>query len=175
MALTAKQERFVAEYLLSLNATDAARKAGYAHATTQGPRLLENVGVAEAIAAEQAERSERVKVDQDYVITSIVDAIERCKQAEAVLDRKGNPVMVETPDGKLSPAYTFNAMGVFRGAELLAKHLGMFVERHEHTGPDGEPIRVEYSSQLAELSDEEREMVRGLVMARARKVSDDSE
>lgn len=134
MALTAKQERFVAEYLLSLNATDAARKAGYAHATTQGPRLLENVGVAEAIASAQDERAERVKVDQDYVLASIVDTMERCKQAEPVIDRKGNPVMVETPSGEMVPAYTFNAMGVFKGAELLAKHLGMFIERVEHSG-----------------------------------------
>lgn len=134
MALTAKQERFVAEYLLSLNATDAARKAGYSHATTQGPRLLENVGVAEAIASAQAERAERVKVDQDYVLASIVDTMERCKQAEPVIDRKGDPVMVETPSGEMVPAYTFNAMGVFKGAELLAKHLGMFIERVEHSG-----------------------------------------
>lgn len=137
MALTAKQERFVAEYLLSLNATDAARKAGYAHATTQGPRLLENVGVAEAIASAQAERAERVKVDQDYVLASIVDTMERCKQAEPVVDRKGDPVMVETPSGEMVPAYTFNAMGVFKGAELLAKHLGMFVDRIDHTSSDG--------------------------------------
>jgi len=59
--------------------------------------------------------------------------------------------------------------------EKLAKHLGMFVERHEHTGPDGAPIRVEHSNQLADLTDEEREMVRGLVTARARKAADDSE
>jgi hypothetical protein len=52
--------------------------------------------------------------------------MERCKQAEAVTDRHGTPVMVETPTGDLAPAYTFNAAGVFKGAELLGKHLGLF-------------------------------------------------
>ena len=55
--------------------------------------------------------------------------MERCKQAEAVLDRRGEAVLVETPSGDLAPAYTFNAMGVFKGAELLGKHLGMFNEK----------------------------------------------
>lgn len=126
MALTAKQRRFVEEYLLSLNATDAARKAGYAHPTTQGPRLLENVGVAKEIAAQQAERAERVEVTQDYVLSSIVETMERCKQASPVLNRKGESVMVETPDGDLAPAYSFNAKDVLKGAELLGRHLGMF-------------------------------------------------
>jgi hypothetical protein len=36
------------------------------------------------------------------------------------------PVLVETPNGDMVPAYTFNAMGVFKGAEMLGKHLGMF-------------------------------------------------
>ena len=52
--------------------------------------------------------------------------MERCKQAEAVTDRHGTPVMVKTPTGDLAPAYTFNAAGVFKGAELLGKHLGLF-------------------------------------------------
>ncbi len=132
--LTAKQERFVEEYLVSLNATDAARKVGYAHPTTQGPRLLENVGVMKAIAAAQAKRSGRVEVSQDYVITSIVETMERCKQASPVLDRGGNHVMVETPSGEMAPAFTFNAKDVLKGAELLGRHLGMF----SGEGPDGE-------------------------------------
>ncbi len=52
--------------------------------------------------------------------------MERCKQAEAVTDRHGTPVMVKTPTGDLAPAYTFNEAGVFKSAELLGKHLGLF-------------------------------------------------
>lgn len=132
-SLNAKQSRFVQEYLIDLNATQAAIRAGYSEKTAeqQGPRLLGNAGVAAAIAAGQAERAKRVQVDQDYVLSSIVDTMERCKQAKPVFDRKGNPVLVETPTGELAPAYAFDAGNVLRGAELLGKHLGMFTDRND--------------------------------------------
>ena len=47
--LTRKQRIFVLAYLEELNATDAARRAGYAHPNTQGPRLLVNVSISAAI------------------------------------------------------------------------------------------------------------------------------
>jgi phage terminase small subunit len=128
MALTPKQARFVAEYLIDLNASQAAKRAGYSEKTAeqQGHQLLKKTSVAAAIAEAQSNRSERTEITQDYVLDSIFTTMERCKQAEAVTDRQGGPVLVETPDGKMVPAYTFNAMGVFKGAELLGKHLGMF-------------------------------------------------
>lgn len=128
MPLTPKQERFVEEYLCDLNATQAAIRAGYSEngAEVQGHRLLSNANISALIAASQAERSARTNITQDYVLESIFSTMERCKQAEAVLDKSGQPVLVETPTGDLAPAYTFNAAGVFKGAELLGKHLAMF-------------------------------------------------
>lgn len=142
--LSEKQMRFVSEYLVDLNATQAAIRAGYSEKTAdvQGSRLLGNVKVADAIAEAQGKRSERTNVDQDYVIETIIDTIERCRQARPVLDRKGFPVMIETPDGEIVPAFTFEASNVLRGAELLGKHLGMFIERKELSGPGGGPIPV---------------------------------
>jgi hypothetical protein len=46
------------------------------------------------------------------------------------------------PGSDIAPAYSFDAKSVLRGAELLGKHLGMFTEKHEHTGKDGAPIEV---------------------------------
>jgi phage terminase small subunit len=105
MPLTPKQERFVAEYLIDLNATQAAIRSGYSEKTarSQGQRMLTNVDIAAAIARAQGDRTERTNITQDYVLESIFSAMERCKQADS-----------------------FNATGVFKGAELLGKHLGMF-------------------------------------------------
>lgn len=75
--LTARQKRFVDEYLVDLNATQAAIRAGYTHPTTQGPRLLENVGVAAEIAKAQSERSERTNITLDYVLSRLVIEAER--------------------------------------------------------------------------------------------------
>ena len=59
--LTAKQARFTEEYLVDLNATQAAKRAGYSEKTagSQGQRLLKNVEVAAAIAEAMSERSKR--------------------------------------------------------------------------------------------------------------------
>ncbi len=71
--MTPKQERFVQEYMLDLNATQAAIRAGYsAHtADVQGPRLLGNVGVAAAIQAAQVEFRERMEVSKESVTAQL--------------------------------------------------------------------------------------------------------
>ena len=83
---THKQQCFVEEYLIDLNATQVAIRAGYSEKTAneQGSRLLANVSVAAAIEEAMAERSERTKVTQDYVLETIVETVERCKQASPV-------------------------------------------------------------------------------------------
>ena len=107
MSLTQKQEAFVAEYLVDLNATAAAERAGYEHPNKQGPRMLVNVGIAKAIASAQARRSERTEITQDYVLTAIKDTIEQYRGG-----------------GEGS-----NPNAVLKGAELLGRHLAMFTDR----------------------------------------------
>lgn len=70
MALTKKQRLFVDEYLIDLNATQAAIWAGYStrRATEIGYQLLQRPEVAQAIQAAMAERSKRTEVEADYVI-----------------------------------------------------------------------------------------------------------
>lgn len=158
-ALNPKQTRFVAEYLIDLNATQAAIRAGYSAKTAQpiSSRLLSNVMVAAAVAEGQAALAAQAGVTaekivkelaklgfsnmQDYVgVTSdgspFVDlsAVDRDKWAavgEITVDhinkRDGDETKtVERVKFKLSDK---------RAALVdLGKHLGMFVEKHEHSG-----------------------------------------
>ena len=73
-ALTAQQQRFVEEYLLDLNATQAAIRAGYSARTAeqQGSRLLRNVKVSQAIETAQAARVKRTEIDADWVLRRLV-------------------------------------------------------------------------------------------------------
>lgn len=73
--LTAKQARFVEEYLVDLNATQAAIRSGYAEksASVEGARLLANAKVGEAVAAGLKARSERTKIDADWVLTRLAE------------------------------------------------------------------------------------------------------
>jgi len=72
--ITPKQQRFVAEYQIDLNATAAAKRAGYSAKTakSQGQRLLTNVDVAAAIQVAQIEISKRVEVTVDDVVAGLL-------------------------------------------------------------------------------------------------------
>lgn len=67
MALSAKQRLFVSEYLIDLNATQAAIRAGYSEKTaySQGQRLLKHVEVQAAIEAAKTERLERTEINAE--------------------------------------------------------------------------------------------------------------
>lgn len=73
MALTAKQQRFVDEYLIDLNATQAAIRAGFSAKTARqaGNRLLTNVDIQQAIQAGMEARSGRVAITQDMVLREL--------------------------------------------------------------------------------------------------------
>lgn len=71
--LTDKQKKFVKEYLIDLNATQACIRAGYSPKTAmeQGYQLLQKTSVQEAIAKAMAERSKRTGISQDRVIQEL--------------------------------------------------------------------------------------------------------
>lgn len=73
MALTAKQEAFVREYLVDLNATQAAIRAGYSVDTARqtGSENLTKPDIADAIAAAQAERAQRTNITADKVLEEL--------------------------------------------------------------------------------------------------------
>lgn len=72
-ALSEKHQRFIDEYLVDLNATQAAIRAGYSPATaySQGQRLLKHDEVAKAVRAAKRARAERLRVTQDRVLLEV--------------------------------------------------------------------------------------------------------
>jgi len=76
-AMNARERLFVVEYLKDLNATQAAIRAGYSEKTArqQGTRLLSKAVIAEAIATGVAKRSERVKLDADFLLQRLADEL----------------------------------------------------------------------------------------------------
>ncbi len=111
--LNHRQERFVQEFLLDLNATQAAIRAGYSETTAhvQGCRLLSHDKVSEAIAAGKAELAERASISQVWVI----------KKLQAVHDAS----MERTKAGT-----AYNPAAANRSLELIGKHGGMWQEGH---------------------------------------------
>lgn len=129
MALTAKQERFIAEYMIDLNATQAAIRAGYSPktATEQASRLLTNVNVCEKVEDEQKKRAGKCGLDAEWVLRRLKDISDRCMQAEPVLIREGNK-WVESGE------YSFDSSGANKATELIGKHLSMFTDKIDVSG-----------------------------------------
>jgi phage terminase small subunit len=131
MSLTDKQEQFAQEYIIDLNATQAAIRAGYSEKTAgeQGSRLLKNVKVLTRIDELKQERAERNQLDQDWVLTRLRQISDRCVQAEPVLKWDYEErMLVETGE------YQFDSVGANKATELIGKHLGMFKDKVEHSG-----------------------------------------
>lgn len=133
--LTDKQELFCTEYMIDLNATQAAIRAGYSESTARqiASQNLAKVNVADRVAELKADISARVLVDADYVVKGLLAVHERCMQAEAVTDK----------DGGTTGEYKFEHSGANRSLELLGKHLGLFVDKKEISGPNGAPIDID--------------------------------
>ena len=129
--MTPKQEAFVREYLIDLDAAKAVARAGY-HATGQraaeiGYQLLQKTPVQAKIQAAMSERAKRTEISSDYVLTTIRDTVERCRQAVPVYEKQ---------DGELVPTgeFEFDSQAVLRGCELLGKHLRLFTDKTEVSG-----------------------------------------
>ncbi len=108
MKLTPKQERFVQEYLVDLNATAAAKRAGYSEkrASELGYQLLQKTTVQAAIGEAMQNRSRRTEITQDYVI-------EKLKE---ITDKDASDVQ----DSDLKYSNKLKAL------ELLGRHVGAF-------------------------------------------------
>jgi phage terminase small subunit len=104
--LTARQQRFIDEYLIDFNATAAARRAGYSAASAhqRGYELVHDPDVAAMIKERGASDAEVLGITRGYILTELREVLEQAKE-----------------DGKLGPAN--------RALELLAKLRGDMIER----------------------------------------------
>jgi len=131
-------------------------RAGYAPRTAnrEGTRLLSNAVVAAAVAAAQAKRAERVELSQDEILINLrpllrsdvrhfvmadSGALELAEGApedawKAVSSVKHRTIV---SDGDVTREIEIRLWNKPDALRLGAQHLGMLVEKHEHTGKDG--------------------------------------
>lgn len=143
--LSEQRQRFVDEYLIDLNGTQAAIRAGYSVKTAQeqASRLLSNVMVQEAISKKMAERSKRTGVNQDRVVlelakiafvrmTDVVDSNGRIR-ADASADDLSciESIKYKESDNEFggSVEREVKIASKMKALELLGKHLGMWNDK----------------------------------------------
>lgn len=122
MPLTAKQQRFVEEFLVDLNATQAALRAGYSEKTAYsiGNELLKKPEIAEAIETAKTMRAEAVGISAQWVLDQAVRLYRRCTQdVKPLIDRKGLPIF----DEEGNQLFAFDARGAAAALTLVGKHV----------------------------------------------------
>ena len=158
--LTPKQQRFVEEYLIDLNATQAAIRAGYSEKTANeiGAENLAKPSIAKAIQDALKERSERVQIDADYVLKRLVE-IDQMDVLDIMDDQMKILPLREWP--KIWRQYINNVESIelsdgegwlkkikwpdkVKNLELLGKHVsvGAFKDKVEHSGDPDNPINM---------------------------------
>ena len=113
-----KQKQFCEEYIIDLNGTQAAIRAGYSAKTAneQAAQLLAKLSIQEYIQKIKNKRSERVKYSQDELMRDILEVKNRCMQANPVLDKEGNETGI----------WKFDSNGANKALDMLAKHVGFY-------------------------------------------------
>lgn len=120
--LTAKQERFCREYLIDLNATQAAIRAGYSKKTAEATasRLLRNVNISSRVRELKDKRADELELDAYWVLKRLKDISDRSMQAVPVMEYDHSAgELVETGE------YQFDSAGANKATELIGRHIGM--------------------------------------------------
>ena len=156
--LNPRQLRFIDEYLIDLNATQAYIRAGYSPngADVGACRLLGDSRIQEAITLAQDKRGVKMGLSQEAVIAGLIDVVMSAKAGDPVLDGQGKQIQLVNAEGVLAPLFKRQRGHETKGYELLARHLGMFTEK----------VQID-KRPLEHLSDEELETE----LARLRKLS----
>ena len=162
---TFRRAAFVREYLIDLNATKAATRAGFKDANSYGPDLLADPEIAHAIEVAKAQRATRVGMTQDMVLQEM-SLLSHSSIDHYVVDDEGNIDLVEgAPEGAMGAISSVNkkiktVLNPKTGEvtktydvtiklwdkptplKIMGKHIGLFPDKMQLTGPNGGPIET---------------------------------
>lgn len=155
-SLNPKQRAFIGHYVITKNATEAARLAGYAGkgAVTQGPRLYRNVRIRAEIDRRLGKQAEKLEITADRIRDNlariangnVADFLHILPDGSPVVDfgNKSREQMAsvasvtveEFKDGRSDKREVrrikFSMADRVKANELLGRHFGLFAEQHEH-------------------------------------------
>ena len=147
--LTPKQAKFVIEYLVDLNGSAAAVRAGYSEDTAKeiASENLTKPNIKEAIQEQMDCRAQRTLITADWVVAKLKEVSLRCLEEKPVFkfdkvnkEMVGKTAMIkdeETGEMKEVGIYEFDAAGANKALETMARHLKLLTDRSEIGNLDG--------------------------------------
>jgi phage terminase small subunit len=166
MTLNPQRRAFIREYILDLNGTLAAIRAGYSpdSASMTAADLLCVPAIREAIDAAMKQRAERLDITSAKVLAEMT-LLAQSDLSNYRLDDDGNVVLADgAPEGAMRAIQSIRRRKTVRtekdGAvtvsydvdirlwdkvlplKLVGRHIGLFPDRVEHSGPAGKPIEI---------------------------------
>lgn len=127
--MTAKEQKFCDEYLVDLNATQAAIRAGYSQKTARqiATENLSKPHISEYLQQKRSKLSEKLELDHQWVLNRFKAISDRCMTAEPVLIPDGQGGMTESGE------YKFDSSGSNKATEMIGKHLGFFEQDNKQS------------------------------------------
>lgn len=163
MALTPKQERFVQEYLVDLNATAAAKRAGYNPKTAYsiGQENLKKPEIQTALEEAKKAREKRTEITQDMVIAELAKL--GFFDIRNMFDKNGKPLNISQLDDDTAAALVcldvqdvtdsdgnfigyikkYKMADKIKALELLGKHVGAWEPKDANGLNDGVKIIID--------------------------------
>ena len=143
--LTAKQQRFCDEYLIDLNATQAAIRAGYSPKTANviGAENLSKPSLKRYIDQRMAEKESALIADQDEVLKYLTAVMRGESRASVVVVESTGDFMTEAREMQKAP----DERERLKAAELLGKRYGLYTEKVEQAVDMYLNITVEYGDE----------------------------
>lgn len=127
--LSSKQLAFCEQYIIDLNATQAAIRAGYSQSSAQqqSSRLLLNDVIQAKIQELRQKVSEKLEIDALWVLKRFKEISDRCMVAVPVMEFDHvNKCMVQKADEEGNGVWEFDSAGANRATEMIGKHIGFF-------------------------------------------------
>ena len=126
--LTDKQELFCNEYIISLNATKAAIKAGYSETTAQkiGSENLSKLLISERIAQLKEIRDKRLNIDQDFVVNNLLKGMRICSgedDTHVLASEQGSPIQLAIKKTDMA--------NFVKIQDMFFKHIGAYEKDNE--------------------------------------------
>lgn len=166
--LNLQQQKFVAAYIETGNATEAALKAGYSKKTaySQGHRLLKKREIQQAIQQPLQKAATKLEITADRVLTEIARLA--FFDIRKLVDNTGKPLPLSELDDDTAAAIVgldvvnvgneekgvgeilkFKLADKKGALEMAAKHLRLLTDKVEVTGKDGEPLAPAVDNEAA--------------------------